>query len=62
MVSSELWVGSVERRVTVSLRLFDAVDAIVSTVSSSLLLMGRREDGSPVPVGLLRLVVLRRVL
>jgi hypothetical protein len=77
VVTAELGVGALEGRVTVSLRLLDTAVHHVSTPSSSIVCDGvrmqqvqsrsdrvrsRRGVCVPVPVVLLRLVVLRRVL
>jgi hypothetical protein len=77
VVTAELGVGALEGRVTVSLRLLDTTIHHVSVPSSSVICQGvrvqqvqsvsnrvrsRRGVCVPVPVVLLRLVVLRRVL
>lgn len=77
VVTAELGVGTLEGRVTVSLRLLDTVVHHVSAPSSSMLcssvrmqqvqstsdrVRSKRGVCVPVPVVLLRLVVLRRVL
>ena len=68
MVPPELRVGAFERRVSVGLWLLDTVHKYPPSVPLLLLRLpldddARREgDSVPVPVRLLRLVVLRRVL
>jgi hypothetical protein len=67
MVSPELGVGAFERWVTVGLRLFDAREEMGSAVvlANGIRAFCRSGKGcrhSPVPVGFLRLIVLRGVL